>query len=415
MSNGSLSTAVVVGIIIIVAVLASALTYYYASLNPRVETTTVTTTTAITSTTTLSLTKTEVSTTTTTKYVTQPPSTVTVTVTATPSTTPPVTVITVQRNDTAAQRLAEHELKYHLMQGIVTWLYWLWGSKSSSTIIQDPAATLATAILMRLTSHDVAVLPPLRSTYTINLTRTLMSFIPPQTMSNMTCLPISASAAHAAANITVKLRPVNATSVIGEVFGKLPVGGQVSNITITLLNSNEVRIAGTVKFTSKSTTLTVHALELFRNDLPVLFSMESGGVTHELAINSSNGVMILKSSGSTIKVIKGAESALEKILKSFKVTVSYAGTVNIKEVNVPVYRVFMTGDVRVNVGNVTFGLKLNFSGTAYLLGNNVLVFTMNSIDDLRTSVGMNNNTYCRYLEKPLVTHVNITAISLGNA
>ncbi|GEM_PF-6782381 len=418
MSNGkSLSLPLAFGVVIIVAILASSLTYYYAALNLPAVTTTITSSTTITSTTTAtqSITMTETSTVTTTKYVTLPPSTTTVTITATHTTAPSGKVITVPRNDTVAQRLAEFRLKQYVLTAIITWLIWMKSQNTPSLIFhEDPAAALVTTITTRLASQDVSALPPLISKYSIGYTRSLITIRPPQTFSNETCAPVNiVSNAAEVANISITLEPINSSAIAAKTTSKLPVGGPSTSEGVMVVDKNILRMIGTSEISAGANVTLVRTLQVLRDNIPVVMNVKFGSIMHEASINASNGALIIKMSGSTIKVIKGVEPALKEILKSLNITVTYDGNDRIAgNVIAPKYRVFMTGNVRVKVENVTFAIKLNYSGLAYLIGSNVLVFTMNSIDSLQVSVAVGGNTYCRYLKEPVVTHARVTAVSV---
>jgi len=404
-----------------VAILASSLTYYYASLNLPTVTTTMTSTTTVTSVTTAtqSVTTTETSTVTTTKYVTLSPSVTTITLTMTPATTPPSgKVITVPRNDTVAQRLVGFRLKQHLLTAIITWLTWLESRSGTPSPIfhNDPAAALATLIITRLTSQDVVALPPLTSTYGIELIRSPISIYPPQSLSNTTCAPINVgSSAAGAVSAKVVLEPINSSAMRVETVTKPSIGGSITSKGVVVVGKGTVKVVAASNVTSiGGTTTPVRLLEVFRDDIPVVAKTMFGNLTHEESINASNGALIIKMSGSTIKVVEGVEPALRKILKSLNITVTYDGTAKLAgNLIVPVYRVFMTGDIRVKVENTTFAVKLSYSGLAYLIGNNVAIFMESSVNDLHASVVVNGDVYCRYLKEPVETHVKVTSVSVS--
>ena len=409
-SGGSLSLPLVAGIIIIVAVAASTLTYYYASLNLP----TVTSPTTITSTTTAtkSVTMTETSTVTVTKTVmkttTLPPSTITLTVT-TASTTPPEKVIIIPRNDTTAQRLAEFELKHQVLTSVVIWLIWMKIRDKLPPPILDPATALADRVAMTLTSQDVVALPPLTSGHSIRYVRSLIAFHPTQEPSNETCLPINIeSNAHGVANTSVVLEPINSSAITVRVNSKLPMWSVSFNAVMMLMGNNTLKI---VETSGAGTTLT-RITQVTRNDLPVMMKEVFEGITNEASINSSNGALIIRTTGSVIRVVEGAEPALKKIRDSLHIVVTYDGSDKVLgNIIAPRYRVFMSGFVKVRMGNLTFSIDLNYGGTAYLLGNNILVFTTNTVGNLQVGVAASGNTYCRYLKKPLVTHVKLEAFS----
>lgn len=412
MSSGrSLSLPLVIGVIIIVAIVASSLTYYYASLNLP----TVTSQTTITSTTTAtkSVTMTETSTVTVTKTVTKtttlPPSTITLTVTTASTTTPSGKVIVIPRNDTAAQRLAEFELKHQVLTSVVIWLIWMKIRDKLPPPILDPATALADRVAMTLTSQDVVALPPLTSGYSIRYVRSLIAFHPTQEPSNETCLPINIeSNAHGVANTSVVLEPVNSSAITVRVDSKLPMWSVSFNAVMMLMGNNTLKI---VETSGAGTTLT-RITQVTRNDLPVMMKEVFKGITNEASINSSNGALIIRTTGSVIRVVEDAEPALKKIRDSLHIVVTYDGSDRVLDnIIAPRYRVFMSGFVKVRMGNITFSIDLNYGGTAYLLGSDLLVFTTNTVGNLQVGVATGSNTYCRYLKEPLVTHVKLEAFS----
>jgi len=423
LSDGK-SLSLVLGAVIIVAILASTLTYYYAMSNLPTVTTTVTLPLTITTTTTAtqSVTMTKTNTVTTTEYVTLPPSTTTVTITTTPttSTITPGKVITVPRNDTLAKRLIESELKQRLALTIMTWVIWLKmrSGPFSTAFHNDPAATLATTLAMRLASQDIVALPPLKSRYAINYSETHVTIhMTPLLGGNGTCLPLNIVGGEGGAtNVSAVLEPINASAVKAELSSNFPppAGSSVME-DIIVVSGDTVKVTENSKFTTGSgRTITAQALIIFRHDIPSVFRVTYGNLTYEASINASNGALILKASGSTIRVVEGMESALKELLKSFNITVTYEGTTSLAEsLIVPFYRVTMMGNAKLRIENITLSISLSYYGHAYSIGNNTLIFTKNSLTSLRAIITVGENTYCRYIPEPVETNVKVRAVSIG--
>ncbi len=415
MSSGrSLSLPLVIGVIIIVAIVTSSLTYYYASLNLP----TVTSQTTITSTTTAtkSVTMTETSTVTVTKTVTRtttlPPSTITLTVTTASTTTPSGKLIVIPRNDTAAQRLAEFRLKYDVLTSVIVWLVWMEMRSRLHPLTLDPAAALANDLIMRLTSRALVTMPPLTSRHSIKYVISLIPYHPTQTVSNGTCMPIGTVESGVSENVSTSevLKPINSSAIFVQTIAQLPISVKPFNTSavMVLAGKDTLRITGS----SGTGAVSIKTTWVIRNNLPVLVRQSVGKVSYEAGINSSNGALIVKAPGSVIRVVEGAEPALKKIRDSLRIVVTYDGSDRVLgNIIAPRYRVFMSGFVKVRMGNITFSIDLNYGGTAYLLGNSILVFTTNTVGNLQVGVAAGSNTYCRYLKEPLVTHVKLEAFS----
>ena len=414
----SLSLPLTFGIMIIIAVLASSLTYYYTMSNLPTITTTITSPITITKTITAtqSITTTKTSTETTTKYVTLSPSTttVTLTVTNTPKTAPQE-LITMPRNDTAAQKLAELKLKQYLMTAIITWLVWMKSQSTPSSLPNsDPAAILATAIITRLASQDFSVLPPVTTTYSIEYTKRLVIVYPPQSLSSKSCMPVKVTSnAASVIRVSILIEPVNSTAITVKINSKLPIGSTNSSEVIVLAGKNTLRSLVTFRVHTGSNVTLVRELQVLRDYIPVMIKVRFGSLTHESGINESNGALIVKVNGSTIRVVKDAESVLKDILRSLNITVTYEGSERVANVIAPKYEVSMTGNATVRTENMVFSIGLNYSGVAYLIGKKVLVPVQNSINKLQVSVRIGSDTYCRYLSEPVVIHNNVIAVSVA--
>ncbi len=413
-SGRSLSLPLVIGVIIIVAIVTSSLTYYYASLNLP----TVTSQTTITSTTTAtkSVTMTETGTVTVTKTVTRtttlPPSTITLTVTTASTTTPSGKLIVIPRNDTAAQRLAEFRLKYDVLTSVIVWLVWMEMRSRLHPLTLDPAAALANNLIMRLTSRALVTMPPLTSRHSIKYVISLIPYHPTQTVSNGTCMPIDTVESGVSENVSTSevLKPINSSAIFVQTIAQLPISVKPFNTSavMVLAGKDTLRITGS----SGTGTVSIKTTWVIRNNLPVLVRQSVGKVSYEAGINSSNGALIVKAPGSVIRVVEGAEPALKKIRDSLRIVVTYDGSDKVLgNIIAPRYRVFMSGFVKVRMGNITFSIDLNYGGTAYLLGDSILVFTTNTVGNLQVGVAAGSNTYCRYLKEPLVTHVKLEAFS----
>jgi len=407
------------GVMIIVAILTSSLTYYYVMSNVPTTTATVTLSTTITSTSTAtrSVVTTETSTVTMTKYVTLPPSTTTVTVTETPTATQGWKIVA-QRNDTAAEKLIEFELKERLSLAILIWLTWLKtrSGTASTTPYNNPATALAAIIASRLGTLSLDALPPLAANYSVRYSETPVTIHSERIFSgNGSCVPVDITSWGKAINVSALLEPVNASAAYERLSSNVSAGISSVIEEVTVVSGATVKTVEKSKFIEGNRVTTVaRVLATFHNYVPVMLKVISGSLTREIGINASNGALIIKMSGSTIKVVKGVGPALNKVLESLKIVITYAGTTNLTDnFIVPTYRIIMNGDVNVSAGDIGLSIKLSYDGLAYLIDSNAILFAKNSINSLRANVTVGSSAYCGYLLEPLTTQVKVKTLGTG--
>ncbi len=394
-------------IIIIVAAVASASTYWFVSTyqKPVTVTKTVTATTAktvtsvktVTSpvTTTVTSTKTVVSTTTSTIVRTT-------TVTKTVTTTPKPSVL---RDDATVNALATRLLRSRVALAVMLWFAGIpahtkgWANSSESV-------TAATESLLRnaLTSFSdmmlVAINTPVAKVYNITAELTPLTLAAPPSGGNGSCVTFSVKAASFKVRSHLNVVPMN-KSAVGL------VGAATTNIGFNsvfggILNWHEGFMTVTLNITSMSMGKEMNVSEVMRFDnagLPVHVSVVREGESASITLNSSDGSLIIKEGNKTV-VIKDVGRVLVEALMSTRVQASFVRYVTFPSgLTLPEYRVTLEANLRTIVNKTLLFLMLRGEGSAYLLSKNILVVGNLTLTDGRVIIDTNNGPSQCYVLK----------------
>ena len=397
MSNARILAVAV--IIIIVAAVASASTYWFVGTHqkPVTVTRTVTTTTAKTVTSVKTVTSPVTTTVTSTKTVVS-----TTTATKTITTTPKPSVL---RDDATANALATRLLRSRVALAVMMWFAGVpahmrgWANSSKSV-------TLATEYLMRnaLTSFSdmvlVAVNTPVAKVYNVTAELTPLTLAAPPSGGNGSCVTFSVKAASFKIRSHLNVVPMNKTAV--GLVGAATTNIGFSSVFGGMLNWREGFMTVALNITSMSMGKEMNVSEVMKFDnagLPVRVSVAREGESASITLNLSDGSLIIKEGNRTV-VIKDVGRVLVEALMSTRVQASFVRYVTFPSgLTLPEYRVTLEANLKTMVNKTLLFLMLRGEGSAYLLSKNILVVGNLTLTDGRVIIDTNNGPSQCYVLK----------------
>ncbi len=405
MSNGTHRVLGMALVVVVVAALASASTYWFVSISqkPVTITKTVATTSTVTSvrtvtspvTTTVTSTKTVINTTTST-------TTKTITITETVTTTPKPSML---RDDDTANALAARLLRSRVALAVMMWFAGIpahtkgWTNSSESV-------TAATESLLRnaLTSFSdmvlVAVNTPVTKAYNVTAELTPLSLAAPPSGGNGSCVTYRVGVAGFKIKSYLNVVPLN-KSAAGLVGAATTTIG-FSSVFGGVLNWREGFMTVVLNITSMSMGKEMNVSEVMKFDnagLPVHVSVVREGESASIILNLSDGSLIIKEGNKTV-VIKDVGRVLVEALMSTRVQASFVRYVTFPSgLTLPEYRVTLETNLKTMVNKTLLFLMLRGEGSAYLLSKNLLVVGNLTLTDGRVIIDTNGGPkQCYVLE-----------------
>lgn len=379
MSKGGNPILGVAVIMIVVAALASASTYWFVSISQKPATTTKTVTTASTVTSVRTVTGPVTTTVTSTKTViitTTSITTKTITLTETVTTTPKPSVL---RDDDTANALAARLLRSRVALAVMMWFAGVpahtrgWANSSESV-------TAAAGSLLRnaLTSFSdmvlVAVNTPVTKAYNVTAELTPLSPAAPLSGGNGSCVTYRVGVAGFKVKSYLDVVPLN-KSAAGLVGAATTTIG-FSSVFRGLLNWREGFMTVVLNITSMSMGKERNVGEVMKFDdagLPVHVSMVGEGESASITLNLSDGSLIIREGNRTV-VIKDVGRVLVEALMSTRIRASFVRYVTFPSgLTLPEYRVTLETNLKTMVNRTLLFLMLRGEGSAYLLSKNLLV------------------------------------------
>ncbi len=395
----------VAAIIIIVAALASASTYWFVSVNQKPVTVTKTVTTASTVTSVRTVTSPVTTTVTRTKTVVNTvteTTTETTTVTKTITTTPKPSVL---RDDDAASKLAARLLRSRVALAVMMWFAGVpahtkgWANSSESV-------TTATESLLRnaLTTFSdmvlVAINTPITKAYNVTAELTPLKLAAPPSTGSGSCVTYRVEDAGFKIKSYLGIVPLNGSAAGLAGAATTTIG--FSSVFGGVLNWHEGFMTVVLNITSLSLGKEMNVSEVMRFDdwgLPLHVSVVREGESASITLNSSSGSLIVKEGNKTV-VIKDVGRVLVEALMSTRVRTGFVRYVTFPSgLTLPEYRVSLEVNLKTMVNKTLLFLMLRGEGSAYLLGKNVLVMSNLTLSDGRVIIDTNGGPrQCYVLE-----------------
>ena len=377
MSSTGYRASTVAALVLIVALLTSASTYWFIKAGERQITVTKTVTTSST----VTLVRTETVTSPVTATVT---STESVTTTATETVTVTKTVTTtskpsVLRDDAAANALAARLLRSRVALAVLMWFSdipahkegWANSSKlvasATESILRNALASFADMVL-------VAVNTPVPKAYNVTAELTPLSLMTAPSEGNKSCITMDVGASNFRIKSYLDIIPLNKSAALLVGAATTTVG--FNSVFGGVLNWREGFMTVALNITSTSLGKEINVSEVMRFDnvgLPLGVSFIGGGRSASITLNSSDGSLIVREDNKTV-VIKDVGRVLVEALMSTRVQASFVRYVTFPSgLTLPEYRVTLETNLKTMVNKTLLFLRLRGEGTAYLLSRNVLV------------------------------------------